>query len=506
MVITLKRQLSDDEKERVLEIHGRKCFATGHDISENESVHFDHIKAFADGGISEINNIAPMCETHNQRKGTLALYDFKIKLKITEFFKRGDSLTLKDELEFLKEKKEISEFGNPINIIDENDENDENIEIEMDNIKRNFHLHKCPVTGWYYFYATLDVNILDSDDDEDNEIGLQPRYLIFEKVFNLFRHLQNHPVLQPSLCRLHNDKILVFDGQHKIAALLWGGRTEFECKVYVSPDPTLLNKTNISAHDKYAQTRFFSSVMVAKLGSQFGKEFDNYKNQEDGEEKSEKGFYEYLKDKEKLTTGEANKRFRSFLYHSILDDERNQLQNYVSKGNRSTSEKPITIDMLHKSLFSVLLYREPVEHDMATEKYMREYEFDNVIDIFNMLYEEALCGWDGSRPNTDTNQNKLNRLFRSKSIMAWSELFRDSVCAKLKTQDTDLRQRPLYRNLTEADKEDIRFIIRRLVEWTMWEAPVNSEIDTILANNKKVIKNFFREKGLTTGYLMGAPE
>jgi hypothetical protein len=29
MAITLKRQLDEDEKARILKIHGRKCFATG---------------------------------------------------------------------------------------------------------------------------------------------------------------------------------------------------------------------------------------------------------------------------------------------------------------------------------------------------------------------------------------------------------------------------------------------------------------------------------------------
>ena len=76
MAITLRRQISDEEKERIIEIHGRTCFATGHNIPDNESLHFDHIKAFSSGGASDIDNIAPMCETHNKQKGRLPLYDF----------------------------------------------------------------------------------------------------------------------------------------------------------------------------------------------------------------------------------------------------------------------------------------------------------------------------------------------------------------------------------------------------------------------------------------------
>ena len=71
MAITLRRQLGDDEKQVVLEKHGRVCFATGHPIADDENVQFDHIKAFSSNGATEIDNIAPMCETHNKKKGRL---------------------------------------------------------------------------------------------------------------------------------------------------------------------------------------------------------------------------------------------------------------------------------------------------------------------------------------------------------------------------------------------------------------------------------------------------
>lgn len=503
MAILLRRQISDEEKERVLERHGRFCYATGHPIPENETVYFDHIRAFVDGGESEITNIAPMCESHNKQKGRLPLYDFKIKLKMKEFFERGDSLTLKDELVFLKETKEISDYGDKIYIIESNEDY---VEIEIDNKRKKFALYQCPTTKWKYFYGNLPISVLNSDDDEDNEIGLQPRYLIFDKVFELFRHFQKHPVLQPSICRINKGKILVFDGQHKIAALLWGGRKNFECKVYLDPDPRLLNKTNISAHDKFCQTRFYSSIMVAKLGSQFGREFEDYKNYEDDAIKSESGFVNYLKEKEQLTAGEVNKRFRSFLYDSVINDENNKLSRLVSKSNRSSADYPITIDMLQKSLFSVFLYTEPVEDDMTTEKYKRDQEIQNLIRLCNVLDEEAFFKWDGSRPKSDLLQNKLNRMLRSKSMMSWSELYHDAVCAKLNILDSDQRKMPFYQNLTDEQFEQIRAITRRLIGWNMWESPPDSPIDRILADNKNEVKKFFREKGLTAGYLLGAQE
>jgi len=502
MAILLRRQISDDEKERILEKFGQNCYATGHSIPDINEVQFDHIKAFADKGASEIDNIAPMCKTHNLQKGRLPLGDFRIKLKMNEFFSKGNALTLKDELIFFKDKNKITDFGLPLYY----EKSNSSISVEINSTKQTYQLHKCPTTGWEYFYAVIPVEIINSDDDEGGEIGLQPRYLIQDKVFNMFRHFQKHPVLQPSLARIQNNKILIFDGQHKIASMLWANRTKFEIKMYISPDAHLLNKTNIAAHDKFAQTRFYSSIMVAKLGSQFGKLFDEYKNLEDDRKKSEKGFVEFLKISDQLTNAEVNKRFRSFLFNAVLDEEVNKLARLVSKSNRSTDEYPLTIDMLNKSLLSNFLYLYPLEEDLASSKYLRENEIQNLIRLFNIFDEEIMHLWDQNKPKSDQGQIKLKRIVRSKSIMSWSEILKDAISAKLDIIDVDEKEILFYRELSEKDFEKVRKIVGRLIDWSIWDSPENSEIDRILSDNKREIKKYFRTKGLTAGFLMGAPE
>lgn len=502
MAIILQRQITNAEKEQILAKFGRTCYATGHHIPESEEIHFDHIRAFSMDGASELENIAPMCQTHNLQKGRLPLEDFRIKLRLDEFFSQGQTLTLKHELQFFKEKGIITSFGETVFTT----LNESEIELEFLNKKEKFKLYTCPITKWKYFYANLPVNVINSDDDEDGQIGLQPRYLIKDKVFQLYRHFQNNTVLQPSLARLHQNKILVFDGQHKIAAMLWGERKDFELKVYINPDPKALNKTNIAAHDKFAQTRFYSSVMIAKLGSQFGKQFEEYKNNENDEQKTEAGFVKYIQISEQLTTAEVNKRFTSFLYNAVLDESTNKLVRFVSKSNRSSSEYPLTNDMLKKSLFSNFLYRYPTNDDLTSPNYKRDKEIINVIRLCNIIYEEIMHKWDATKTQNDLTQNKLNRMFRSKSIMAWTELFRDAVAAKLDIIDRDDKALLFYREIPDEDFEKIRKIFRRLVNWNIWESPVNSDIDRILADNKSEVKKYFRDKGLTTGYLLGATE
>jgi hypothetical protein len=376
VAITLRRQLNDQEKARIIQIHGRRCFATGHDISEGETVQFDHIRAYAVEPYTELDNIAPMCEVHNRAKGTLPLEDFRVKLRLEDFFSRGDSLTLGDLLRYLKEERDISQFGERVSV----SRSDGAARLESGTTSSVQTVYTCPTTNWEYFYATLDVSLLDSDDDDEDRMGLQPRYLIFDKVFDMYRHFQNHPVLQPSIGRIHQGRVLLFDGQHKIAALLWTGRRQFECKIYLNPELRLLNDTNISAHDKFSQTRFFSSIMVLKLGTEFGKDFETYKYLEDGQPKSEAGFMRFFEHGtgSAMSKGERNRRFRSYLYNSILQNPECQTSRFVSNSNRSTDAKPLTIDMLSKSVFACFLYQEPVTDNMATESYKREQEINNV--------------------------------------------------------------------------------------------------------------------------------
>jgi hypothetical protein len=505
MVILLSRQITDAEKSQIIAQHGRKCYATGHTIPESEPIHFDHIRAFADGGHSEIDNIAPMCQEHNLAKGSLPLGDFRVKLRLDDFFKQGQSLTLKHELKYFKDNGIIADFGKPVYVaIKEN-----NIELEFLDQKKTYYLSTCPVTGWQYFYATLPVGVLNSDDDEDGKIGLQPRYLISNKVFDLYRHLQRNTILHPSIARLHQNKILVFDGQHKIAALLWGERKEFELKIYINPDPQRLNQTNILAHDKFAQTRFYSSILVTKLGGQFNVQFDEYKQQETDKTKSESGFVRFLVSRSDGQLSKANiqKQFVSFLYNSILDKTTNKLARLVSDSNRGSKGYPLTIDMLHKSLFADFVYRHPTDDDLTGTNYRRDDEIKNVIKFCNILYEEtSLDQWDDSKSENDITQNKLNRIFRSKSIMVWSGILRDAIVAKLEVLDSEDQELLFYRHISDVSFDGLRKVLRRFAAWKLWDAPVGSEIDGVLATNKNEIKRFFKEHGLTAGYLLGAPE
>ena len=151
MAIMLRRQLNEAEKQEIIARHGRICFATGHPIPDGDPLHFDHIHAFADDGPSTLDNIAPTCEVHNKQKGTIPLEDFRVSLRLREFFSEGDGLTLKHLLGYLQKTNDLKAFGQQVLV----HLRDSEAVIEAGLQRFASAVHKCPTTGWKYFYATL---------------------------------------------------------------------------------------------------------------------------------------------------------------------------------------------------------------------------------------------------------------------------------------------------------------------------------------------------------------
>ena len=87
--------------------------------------------------------------------------------------------------------------------------------------------------------------------------------------------------------------------------------------------------------------------------------------------------------------------------------------------------------------------------------------------------------------------------------MAWSELLADAVIATLKLHDSDDKACPFYRDLSKAQLDDVKAVVSRLFNWKFW-ADANDEIDRVLSDNKSAVKQWFKDHGLTTGYLLGA--
>ena len=87
---------TDDQKAQVLRIHGMRCFINGHPIESDDDLEFDHIIPVAAGGVTAVDNLAPVCRKHNHQKGTMSLSEYRDYLELSDFFNDGSPKFLDD--------------------------------------------------------------------------------------------------------------------------------------------------------------------------------------------------------------------------------------------------------------------------------------------------------------------------------------------------------------------------------------------------------------------------
>jgi hypothetical protein len=91
-------------------------------------------------------------------------------------------------------------------------------------------------------------------------------------------------------------------------------------------------------------------------------------------------------------------------------------------------------------------------------------------------------------------------------MIAWSELLKYAICAKLELIDREDQERPFYREISPDQWKRIKRMVGRLVDFKIWSSPRDSEVDRVVSDKKSAIKDWLKSKGLTAGYLLGVPE
>ena len=307
MTVVMKRQITESERSNLISKYRQPdgfvhCFIDNDIIENDKDIHFDHIEPFAKVKETTLDNIAPVCRGHNLAKKDMTLSEYRDKLVMEKLFQEyesnGNQLKLNDVLAF----KYNDNYGYPIEYNFDKSSMKIKIKCFQDRDKIDipgeeiYQVYQCPASDMYYFYALVHTKNILNDGKEGSELEMQPRPLKLEHLWDLYRHLRINTQLQPSICRVdRNDgfNILVFDGQHKAAARIWAGFNKIEAKIYIEPDKLKLMRTNLIAHDKLKQLRFYSSILAEKMGQLYGVNWQRYI--ETPSPRSEKGFCNFIK-------------------------------------------------------------------------------------------------------------------------------------------------------------------------------------------------------------------
>jgi len=485
-VIVLRRDLSETEKQQLIDKYGLKCFVDDHSVKSRDELEFHHVIPFSEGGSTDLQNMAPVCKEHHKRLGTLSLSEFRDKLTMEHFFEKNREAYLDD---IIKEKIGEANFAKEIRY----EIAEKSIRIYfMNKGWLTFPLHKCPVTNTSYFYATVPVEYLLNDKE------LQPRFLMPSKLWALYSHFRRYTQLAPSICRLKDNKILLFDGQHKAAAQIWFGRKEVECKIYIDPNEVAIKEANIAAHTSLRQMSLYTSIAVRRLSdlySDYWEEFEKVSGQ-----KSEELFVSFLEGKGKKKS-ESIEMYKAAIYDSVLQSPDNKFAKYVSKETR-TYDMPISVFGLQKSVFANFLVSPPLKEDLEIVDVWRDNERRNVVRLLNILAEETLdARWNPE--SNDSQHRKAERIYGAGCTRAWSKMLKDMIAAILSIWDADKKERMFFNSIHDDKWKEIRSKVRKFFSHKIWEDP-RPEIDAQLkVNDVSTIKQAFEREGLTIDWVLG---
>lgn len=489
----IKRQISDSEKLEVLAKQRRNgvlyCFADDHPIGNEAEVEYHHIKPFSEEGPTEIANIGAVCKEHHRRIRTLALSEFRDQLSIAQFFEHSEPRRLDDLLSL---KLTRAGFGHKLAT---DFSNDGQVKIHFTDPIRSPQtagVFRCPATHMRYFYSALPIEYV------CNDAELQPRPLEQKRVWELYRHLATHTQLAPAVCRLVDNKVMLFDGQHKSAAQIWSGRKVLDCKVYIDPDIRRLKDTNLIAHDKLRQMPFFTSTLIAKYSDIFRQEWEEYLERVGT--KTEGDFVSFLRVRGK-TTVEAKKMLQMAIEQDVIDAPENKLSEFISERNR-TRKNPLSISILEKTFIREFVLAPPTNVEFESADDFRQEEKNNLVRLLSLIAEKQLVGRWNPEANNAAHQ-RAERIFSAGAMRAWVPMLRDVVAQVLQLYGEFDRSKVLFRQVNDQQWKLIEDRLERLFQHKIWDDPNPEVASQFKVNAVEQVRSFMLSHGLTVNWVLG---
>ena len=520
------------------------CAIDNFPVDLQSDIEYHHIRPYLFEEKLDNDNIATVCKKHHREIGHLSIIEYKALKSMEGFFSDGFLKKLDDVLLTALEDKEK---GRPFNFSLENDGssisvnlgavlddssqlsevklteeyNSKSVEsgingpesevkipetgikitisqaailaatVKPKEARYTLPLYVCPATGFKYFYIVLPVEFL------NNDIELQPRPLEFKRLWDLYRHLLVNSQLTPSICRLSQNRILLFDGQHKTAAQIWAGRKNIECKVYIDPSVKVLKETNLVAHDKLRQMPFFTSVLISKWASIFAEEWKDYMEQKGG--KSEAGFVSFLVGRGKKKP-EAIHMLESNIYDSILEDSQNRLKKYIEEYS-GDEKKPVTINRLRQTLLKRFIVNPPLAIDLEESDKLREFERKNVIRLLNLISDYTLQGiWN--QGDSGREQKIAEKIYLNGSFKAWIAILKDVISNILELYDENDRKEIFLREISDAHWDLIEKSISVLFGHRIWSDNSQENFNNLRISNENVVRKYLSRKGLSANWIL----
>ncbi|MDD4353189.1 MAG: HNH endonuclease [Candidatus Nanoarchaeia archaeon] len=372
--------------ETLLKIQNKTCFICGKEINlDIHNTNIDHIIPLVNKGKDDTENFALTHESCNKSKQDSNLNIARILYKLKN---------IQDEVQ-IKEKKGASlknilvyYCGGKYNfkyIIKDNILSYSFPEIGINEIF-NASLFKDPLSGEESCFIEAPIEYVFHDDQ------INPRS-INSSISQLIKEFEKgNPQLQVSLARIDNNKLKVFDGQHKAVAQILLGNKRILLRIFINPNIDRLIETNTNAGSSLRQIAFDKSIMRQLNDALYHERIKRYqeahKLKEDDFSFSEQQLVEFFRG----DNANIKKYIIDSIKKSITYSENNTLKGYIDFEGKA-KELPISHSTFDKTILSLFIdskkiLKTPINFRSDEGLNPRELEINQIIKILNLIAEK----------------------------------------------------------------------------------------------------------------------
>lgn len=321
---------------------------------------------------------------------------------------------------------------------------------------------------WRSFSTVVPPTLLWTDHE------VQSRAADVDRVFALAVHLRASPLLTPILCRYADNRLYVFDGNHRLTAFLLARPNQpVPVTIFQGPDPEQFLEVVEKAHDELTQQKYQYTAKALKFSALSDGEIQ-IAVEKFGDEASEQLAWEGI------TLGKAKLRVAGKLTREL-----EQSGGWHTRWLRSGLADKSWHDFL--GFYASLT---PEDAPFSSKEYYRDNELENLKTLCR-LFDEELFERLSTEPSAAASlKTKWWLAAHSTFATRAAQLVGDA----LDLPDTPKKAAYVPKKWTTAIEKKLRMAVKRWAESPAWRAKTT-------ANNHPEVVAHLRKHGFTERYL-----
>ena len=383
--------LSSDEKKnlnkKLWEIQNHKCFICEKEIDlEINNTNIDHIKPLVNGGKDGITNFAITHEHCNKSKQDADLEVAKRLYRLNEIISKANEKKEVPSLKHVLLANNGSKYNFKFKI--ENDYLVYSFDDEGDTTIHKSEIFTDKLSGEQTVFIKVPLSYIHYD-GIINPRGINSSISLLIKEF-----YKTNPQLHLSLGRMDDNKIKIFDGQHKAVAQIMLGVKNLVIRLFINPNVDRLTETNQNAGSKLRQIAFDKAIIRQLHDTLYTERLKKYqidhRLNEDDFSFSEQQLVDYFKAERK----DIKQYIINSQKNSITKSPDNKLKDYINFEGRAAT-LPLSYSTFEKTILATFINSKTILSTSINYKLdeglnPRMLEKEQIINLCNILAEEIL--------------------------------------------------------------------------------------------------------------------